>query len=237
MSTRAARVLMSLSPRLILCMDGLVLREVVLDRERFSIGRKPQNDIQIDDFAISGEHARIITILGDAFLEDLDSTNGTSVNGKPVTRRVLADGDVVELGKYRLKFVSADSSSAQPEVERRRVSEVSTPAAADSAAPASGSGSGLRVPAPTGPGRAVVRVLDGPHAGRQLPIVKARTTLGSPGGEVAVILRRQDGYVLVPLEGACPLVNGAFIEGDSLPLGDRASIELSGVRMEFERDV
>jgi pSer/pThr/pTyr-binding forkhead associated (FHA) protein len=92
--------------KLILSMDGLVLREIPLDKERISIGRKPHNDIQIDNLAISGEHAVIITLLNDSFLEDLNSTNGTYVNGQPIKKHFLQNGDVVELGKYRLKYVN-----------------------------------------------------------------------------------------------------------------------------------
>ncbi len=93
-------------PRLILSMDGLVLKEIVLDKQRVTIGRKPHNDIQIDNLAISGDHAVIVTILDDAFLEDLNSTNGTYVNGQPVKKHVLQNGDLIELGKYRVKYFS-----------------------------------------------------------------------------------------------------------------------------------
>jgi pSer/pThr/pTyr-binding forkhead associated (FHA) protein len=92
--------------KLILSMDGLVLKEIPLSKERTTIGRKPHNDIQIDNLAVSGEHAVIVTILNDCFLEDLGSTNGTLVNGNPVKKHFLQNNDVVELGKYRLKFVA-----------------------------------------------------------------------------------------------------------------------------------
>ncbi len=91
--------------KLILSMDGLVLKEIPLSKERTTIGRKPHNDIQIDNLAVSGEHAVIVTILNDCFLEDLGSTNGTLVNGNPVKKHFLQNNDVVELGKYRLKFI------------------------------------------------------------------------------------------------------------------------------------
>jgi len=92
--------------KLILSMDGLVLKEITLTKERTTIGRKPHNDIQIDNLAVSGEHAVIVTILNDSFLEDLGSTNGTLVNGQPIKKHFLQNADVIELGKYRLKYVS-----------------------------------------------------------------------------------------------------------------------------------
>jgi pSer/pThr/pTyr-binding forkhead associated (FHA) protein len=92
--------------KLILSMDGLVLKEITLTKERTTIGRKPHNDIQIDNLAVSGEHAVIVTILQDSFLEDLGSTNGTIVNGQPIKKHFLQNNDVIELGKYKLKYIN-----------------------------------------------------------------------------------------------------------------------------------
>ena len=92
--------------KLIMSLDNAVIREVPLDKERFTIGRKAHNDIQIDNLAVSGEHALIVTILNDSFLEDLGSTNGTLVNGNPVKKHFLQNNDVIEIGKYKLKYVT-----------------------------------------------------------------------------------------------------------------------------------
>jgi pSer/pThr/pTyr-binding forkhead associated (FHA) protein len=103
-------------------MDNLVLKEILLDKERITIGRKPQNDIQIDNLAISGAHAVVVTILHDAFLEDLDSTNGTFVNGQQIKKHFLQNNDVIELGKYRLKYVKEPSHQvAQEDFEKTMV--------------------------------------------------------------------------------------------------------------------
>jgi len=92
--------------KLILSMDGLVLKEINLTKERTTIGRKPHNDIQIDNLAVSGEHAVIVTILQDSFLEDLGSTNGTVVNGQSIKKHFLQNNDIIELGKYKLKYLN-----------------------------------------------------------------------------------------------------------------------------------
>lgn len=92
--------------KLILSLDGTVLKEVPLDKERLTIGRRPHNDLQIDNLAVSGEHALIVTILNDSFLEDLGSTNGTLVNGVPIKKHILQHNDVVEIGKYKLKYLA-----------------------------------------------------------------------------------------------------------------------------------
>jgi pSer/pThr/pTyr-binding forkhead associated (FHA) protein len=101
--------------KLILSMDGLVLKEIPLTKERTTIGRKPHNDIQIDNLAVSGEHAVIVTILNDSFLEDLGSTNGTVVNGNAIKKHFLQNNDIVELGKYKLKFVGEAAPAAGAE--------------------------------------------------------------------------------------------------------------------------
>ena len=96
--------------KLILSMDGLVLKEIPLSKERTTSGRKAHNDIQIDNLAVSGEHAVIVTILNDSFMEDLGSTNGTLVNGNPVKKHILQSNDVIEIGKYKLKYVSEQAA-------------------------------------------------------------------------------------------------------------------------------
>jgi predicted component of type VI protein secretion system len=101
--------------KLILSLEGSVIREVPLDKERVTIGRKPQNDVQIENLAVSGEHACIVTILNDSFLEDLGSTNGTLVNGNPIKKHILQNNDVIEIGKYKIKYVmEAASAVAAP---------------------------------------------------------------------------------------------------------------------------
>lgn len=92
--------------KLILSLDGSVIREVPLDKERIVIGRKASNEIQIENLAVSGEHACIVTILNDSFLEDMGSTNGTLVNGNPIKKHILQNNDVIEIGKYKLKYVA-----------------------------------------------------------------------------------------------------------------------------------
>lgn len=134
--------------KMILSMDGLVLKEIPLVKERMTLGRKPHNDIQIDNLAISGEHAAVVTILNDSFLEDLNSTNGTLVNGQPIKKHFLKSGDVVELGKYKLKYIADQPSQAtdpadfektmvlRPNMVRPAPEASSAPAAASTPTPA-----------------------------------------------------------------------------------------------------
>src|SRR5689334_9306536 len=115
--------------KLILSVDGQVLKEFNLSKERTLIGRKAHNDIQIDNLAVSGEHAAIITILNDSFIEDLGSTNGTMVNGKPIKKHFLQNNDVVEIGKHKLKYFN-DAPTAATAADFEKTMIIRNPAKA-----------------------------------------------------------------------------------------------------------
>src|SRR5690349_22294655 len=108
--------------RLVLTLDGQVLAEYNMNKERYTIGRLPDNDIRIDNPAVSGHHSLIINILNDSFLEDLNSTNGTYVNGKLIKKHALQHGDVITVGHHQLRFVDqSDGDSQQDEFEKTMV--------------------------------------------------------------------------------------------------------------------
>src|SRR5450759_3636871 len=103
-----------MAAKLILSMDGVIIKEYPLNKERMTIGRKAHNDIAIDNLAVSGEHAAIVTILHDSFLEDMDSTNGLEVNGKPTKKHFLQNNDVIEIGKHKLKYINDQITQTSP---------------------------------------------------------------------------------------------------------------------------
>ena len=215
--------------KLILSMDGLVLKEIALAKERMSIGRKPSNDIQIDNLAISGEHAAVVTILNDSFLEDLNSTNGTLVNGQPAKKHFLKNGDVIELGKYKLKYVVDQAPQLDAgDFEQAASAAVKNAGVATPAGlPSSASSYAALV-------CGVMQILNGANAGRQLELTKTLTTLGKPGVQVAVIARRPHGYFITHVEGAhYPLVNGQAIDAQAHALADHDVVEIAGIKMEF----
>ncbi len=107
--------------KLILSLDGSVLNEILLAKERTTIGRRPHNDIQIDNLAVSGEHAAIVSVANDCILEDLGSTNGTLVNGSLVKKHILRDNDVIELGKIKLKFVGTGAAKSATDYDKTMV--------------------------------------------------------------------------------------------------------------------
>ena len=220
---------------LILSMNGLVLKEIPLTKERMTIGRRANNDIQIDNLAISGEHAAIVTILNDSFLEDLNSTNGTLVNGQPVKKHFLKNGDVIELGKYKLKYIAEQVPAHESaDFEKTMVLRPGSvrPAPAPGSEPPRAAPQAAAVPSP-----AAIQVLNGSNAGRELELTKTLTTLGKPGVQVAVIARRANGYSINHVEGSpVPLLNGRPISGQAQALADNDVIEIAGVAMRFTLD-
>lgn len=230
--------------KLILSLDGSVIREVPLDKERVTIGRKPQNDVQIENLAVSSEHACIVTILNDSFLEDLGSTNGTLVNGNPIKKHILQNNDMIEVGKYKLKYIANMPGAGQTptdDFEKTMVlrapmvkpAVVPTPSG-DTQTGAALAAASTEAPKPAAAPLAAVQILNGPSAGKELELVKNLTTLGKPGVQVAVITRRPQGYFITHVEGAnFPVVNGKTLDSQAHPLKDHDVIELTGVKMEF----
>src|SRR5437764_13655940 len=93
-------------PKMIVSIDGVVIKEVQLTKDRTTLGRRPYNDIVIDNLAVSGEHAVLQMTGNEVYLEDLNSTNGTYINGKAVKKQLLQNNDTVEIGKYKIKFIN-----------------------------------------------------------------------------------------------------------------------------------
>lgn len=225
--------------KLTLSIDGIVLKEIPLDKARTTIGRKPHNDVQIDNLAVSGEHAVIVTVRKDAFLEDLGSTNGTQVNGQPITKHFLQNGDVIELGKYRLKYLKETEQEAdQADFEKTmiiRPDRVPKPAeqSSEKAMLPPAKEPALASPPPALP-RGAIQIIFGVNAGKELELTKTITSLGKPGVQVAVIARRPHGYFITHVEGAVfPSVNGKLLDAQPHPLHDHDVIEMAGTKMEF----
>lgn len=197
-------------PKMIVSIDGVVIKEVQLTKDRTTLGRRPYNDIVIDNLAISGEHA-VLEMQGDkVYLEDLDSTNGTYVNGKAARKQLLQHGDVIDVGKYKIKFDgNADGSAATS-------SASAGPGGAADALNAS------------------IKVLSGAASGREVRLSKVVTTVGKPGVAVAAITRRHGGFFVHHVEGAGnPTLNGEPFNADPTSLNNGDVIELAGTKMQF----
>jgi FHA domain len=215
--------------KLVVSLDGVVIKEVQITKDKTTLGRRPYNDIVIDNLAVSGEHAVLQMVGTDVFIEDLNSTNGTYINGKAVKKQLLAHNDTVEVGKYKIKFMVDDGT----DYEKTMIMKPGTmaPGAGYASGRASGFG-GLGAGASVGP--ATIRVMNGAAAGREVMLTKVVTTVGKPGVQVASITKRPTGYVLAHVEGSSrPTVNSNPLVGETVSLKNGDVIELAGTQMQF----
>lgn len=189
----------------------LKICEKVISKERVTIGRRAHNDVVINDPAISSEHA-VITICanGDSLLEDLDSTNGTKVNGQPVRKHFLQDNDVIELAHYTLHYANPARNDCGSEGMCN-----------------GGSTQGR-------PSSACIRILNGSSAGKQISLDKQLVTVGKPEEHTAMILSRSDGYFIAHIAGNMfPRVNGKAIGLHEHPVLHNDLIDVGGTEMRF----
>jgi hypothetical protein len=236
--------------KLIFLLDGNVIKEYVLDKERFTIGRRASNDVHIDNLAISGKHAVIVTKEDGAYIEDLNSTNGTIVNRQKIKKHMLADGDLIKLGKYKLRYVH-DARVSKPRNEGFQdtvlvadpedVEVIETPQEVQPAQikpEASAVVDAQAVTEATPVNQAVklprLQILNGKDAGTALPLGKSIVKIGRPNEQLALVTKRAQGYFLSHVVGdAYPLVNGKPIDIHAKALNNHDEIELLGIKMEF----
>jgi pSer/pThr/pTyr-binding forkhead associated (FHA) protein len=231
--------------RLILSLDGQALAEYNMGKERYTIGRLSDNDVRIDNTAVSGHHALIINILNDSFLEDLNSTNGTYVNGKLIKKHALQHADLITIGHHQLRFIDSQADADGDEFQKTLVIQP-TDVTDDRLRPISQRPPVTAPAAPTQTHRGTeakprrnsrLQVLSGVFSGRELELTKVLTTLGRPGLQVAAITRRGEQHYLIHVDSGAaddfPQVNGIAIGLQARRLADNDVITVAGVKMAF----
>jgi hypothetical protein len=202
-------------PQLIASVEGVEIKHVFLQKDRTTLGRAQDNDIIFDNMVVSGHHCAFeLKGLADVYIEDLQSTNGTYINGKMVKRQRLHEGDVISIGNFRIVYKDA---SERP------------------------SGFGETAAMKLGPDgmprqmTAVFQVLNGSSAGLEMPVVKAVTTFGKPGTCVVAVSHRREGFFVAHLDGTeAPKLNGDRLTASPVLLSSHDVIEISGTRMLFQ---
>jgi len=201
-------------PQLIATVGGVEMKHVYLAKDRTTLGRRGDNDIVLDNAAVSGRHCLFeLKGLADVYVEDVGSTNGTFVNNKRVVRQKLEDGDTVAIASFRIRYLAASGDS----------------------------GFGATSVLQQGPNPPVLpqvqasfRVLSGSSAGLQVPVVKAVSTFGKPGVAVIAVSHRRTGFFAAALVGEqAPQLNGKPLGPDPILLADQDVIDLAGTRMQF----
>lgn len=236
--------------KLLLGFNDEILQEFELDGETTTIGRHADNDVHIDNLAVSGHHAKILTILNYSVLQDLNSTNGTFINGEKIRTHALNNGEVIVIGKHTLTYVkdTADASTGKfektvivrPDTEgmpeqvhadrqlEESIGRIATDLASDDAADSDAHAA------------ASITFLSGANKNRNLKLRKNLTTLGKPGFQVAAITRRRTGYFLIVVDASTstirPKVNAAEVGQQAHPLKSGDTIEVAGIEMKFFLD-
>ena len=211
------------------------LGEFVLDKEVMTIGRKDDNDIRIENLAVSGHHAKLLTIFDDSFLEDLNSTNGTYVNGQPISKHPLKNGDVIIIGKHELRYINDSASSRDDDktIMIRRQPGLNTSPAANLHEPINMPG----VSPNADLGVAKLQILNGKGAGKELALEKQSVKLGRSGAEVVQINKRPDGHFIVSLdhenEHSLLLINGEAVGSRAVKLNNHDVIEINKLKIEY----
>lgn len=216
--------------KLIMTLEGAILREYQIDKDSISIGRKHGNDIQLNDLTVSGRHS-MITVMGDKiYVDDLGSTNGTLLNGARVAKALLKHGDLIQIGNYQFTYFEEEQGEYEPtmflraEIEDTQIMQTGTPKSGDV----------------KGEPLAAVKILNGPLKDKVLELRKPFNTLGFNGIKMAMIARTINGYTISIIHnsklrraGDVPSINGKLLENETQPLHSNDTIELAGTQMTF----
>jgi pSer/pThr/pTyr-binding forkhead associated (FHA) protein len=214
--------------KIIVSLDDNLIKIVQLNKDRMTLGRRPYNDIVVDNLAVSGEHAALQVIGSDYFIEDLNSTNGIFINEQKVKRQILKNGDTIEIGKYAIRYVLDGASSQSAALNTGHAeSNVSDENPIEEKKP-------LFERTKFAEAYVAIKILSGVSTGKELPLVKIVTTIGKPGEAVIAITKRPKSYMVAHVEGATrPTLNGVSFGIDAVPLKNGDLFELAGTAMQF----
>jgi len=214
-------------PKLILTLDGAVIREYSIDKDSISIGRKHGNDIQLNDLTISGRHSLITTVGENVFIDDLGSTNGSLLNGARIAKSKLQHSDVIQVGNYQFTFFSNEEEDYEPTMFLR--AEIEDTKIIDTKQKPTVENTGAKLGA--------VKVLTGPLKDKILELRKAFNTLGFNGSKMAIIARNTSNYTISAIKNEdafnIAMVNGNDLTLDGIELKDHDIIELANTKIEF----
>ncbi len=219
--------------KLVMTLDGAVIKEIKIDRETLSIGRRPGNDVQLNDLAVSGRHA-LFSAMHNTYIEDLGSTNGTLVNGKKVKKAIVKHGDVIQIGGHQFTYLTKEEMPYEPTMFLKAEFEPTMTLDTDS-------GQRQVTADPREEGRlGAVKILSGPMKGKVLELRKPFNTVGINGVKVALISRESTGYTIHGIKSRklrrasdLPTVNGEPVGDSSVRLQEKDVIEMVDTKMQF----
>ena len=214
--------------KMILKFNDVVIDQIVLKQGDMNIGRKPGSDILLDNLAVSGNHASIFTIGEDSFIQDLNSTNGTFVNNKRISKHHLENGDVVTIGNHSLSYMNENAAKKPSDLAKTVI--IGRDMQEDLAAQAAKVAAAPKEP----PKQGSLFILSGTNNGKRIDLNMAVTNLGRAGKRAGIISRNGNRYLLLPGdEGQSPKLNGTKIGGAGEELKNGDMIEIADARMQF----
>ncbi len=227
--------------KLVLSSGGSIVYQCFLDKARVNIGRAPHNQVVIDDPAVGEEHAVIIPVGNDHILQNLQSVNGTLVNGSRVVRQILQHGDVMQFGAFYAALSESKNVCGQRlgahDAYHRAAASVSILRSSNPARPPKWSACRLRAWQALVFRKAAVKVIAGSGAGDTIPLDRVVATFGNPGKQLAVVTRRPHGYFITHVEGRrYPRVNRRSIGKEARVLHHGDVIEVADEKLEFLLD-
>lgn len=215
--------------KIVILQNGNVLNEVELDKQQLVIGRDEKNGVHLSDPSVSRRHALLSSALDEYFIEDLGSTNGTLLNDRPVTKHILKSGDLLRLGEYVLSFERATQELIGEDEDPEKTQVIRRVAPKPPQAPPP--------PKMIAPKTATLKYFGGPKKGESEMIDRSLYTLGKPGGDVAVIARRSQGFYLMKIgKNSVPTINDKKVDvggGIKLHDGDRVEVGENAVEISF----
>jgi FHA domain len=226
--------------KLVIKFNDTVIDQIVLKPGDMNIGRRPGSDILLDNMAISGNHASIFTIGEDSFIQDLNSTNGTFVNNKRITKHHLQNGDVISIGNHTLSYINENAAKGSANLAKTVIISphqqegLLAEAATKTPPPAPAPKPVTREPVPEPHRHGSLFILSGANSGKRIDLTQAVTNLGRAGRRAGVISRSGHRYVLMPGDNnEAPRLNGVKVgsSGEELKNGDM--IEIADARMQF----
>lgn len=216
--------------RLILALDGKILREIPITNSMISIGRKHGNDIQLNDLTLSGRHAQITSVPDYVFIEDLGSTNGTLVNGNHVKKVALEPGDVIEIGHHQLTYMQPLEKSCDPTMFVQAESDKTQFTHEKVSAPFIVKGLAL----------GGFRTVNGSSKKPLMELRKTYNSVGFQGKRVALITRSSDGYYITSVLGTrnrratdVPQLNGEVLGTKFTLLKENDIVKIAGFEIQF----
>lgn len=230
--------------KIIIKFNNEVVDHVDLKQGDMKIGRKPGCEIMIDNLAISGEHANIFTVGNDSFIQDLNSTNGTLVNNKKITKHHLKNGDAIVIGKHTLVYLTESAHLKEPEDFAKTVIINPATRGAMEPKPENEAGEPTAITLETIPKDVAVSkperrrigaifVLSGVNSGKRIELTKKVTNIGRTGRRAGAITQTAVGYTLSPGEEEAPKLNGRLVPPEGTKLNNGDVIDIAGTRLQF----